>query len=35
VHCHQHAIMGFDADTKLLKDCGVEVTCWTAVAAAW
>jgi FAD/FMN-containing dehydrogenase/Fe-S oxidoreductase len=25
VHCHQHAIMGFDADTKLLKDCGVEV----------
>jgi FAD/FMN-containing dehydrogenase/Fe-S oxidoreductase len=25
VHCHQHAIMGFDPDTKLLKDCGVEV----------
>jgi FAD/FMN-containing dehydrogenase/Fe-S oxidoreductase len=25
VHCHQHAIMGFDADTKLLQACGVEV----------
>ena len=25
VHCHQHAIMGFDADTELLKACGVEV----------
>src|SRR6266571_3086075 len=25
VHCHQHAIMGFDADRNLLKDCGVEV----------
>jgi FAD/FMN-containing dehydrogenase/Fe-S oxidoreductase len=25
VHCHQHAIMGFDADRDLLKACGVEV----------
>jgi FAD/FMN-containing dehydrogenase/Fe-S oxidoreductase len=25
VHCHQRAIMGFDADTKLLQACGVEV----------
>jgi FAD/FMN-containing dehydrogenase/Fe-S oxidoreductase len=25
VHCHQHAIMGFDADAELLKACGVEV----------
>jgi Fe-S oxidoreductase len=25
VHCHQHAIMGFDADTELLKACGVDV----------
>jgi Fe-S oxidoreductase len=25
VHCHQHAIMGFDPDTKLLKAAGVEV----------
>jgi FAD/FMN-containing dehydrogenase/Fe-S oxidoreductase len=25
VHCHQHAIMGFDKDTQLLKDCGVDV----------
>jgi FAD/FMN-containing dehydrogenase/Fe-S oxidoreductase len=24
VHCHQHAIMGFDADAGLLKACGVE-----------
>jgi Fe-S oxidoreductase len=24
VHCHQHAIMGFDADAELLKACGVE-----------
>jgi FAD/FMN-containing dehydrogenase/Fe-S oxidoreductase len=25
VHCHQHAIMGFDPDAELLKACGVEV----------
>jgi Fe-S oxidoreductase len=25
VHCHQHAIMGFDADRELLKACGVDV----------
>jgi Fe-S oxidoreductase len=25
VHCHQHAVMGFDADTELLKACGVDV----------
>ncbi len=25
VHCHQHAIMGFDADTELLRQCGVEL----------
>jgi Fe-S oxidoreductase len=25
VHCHQHAIMGFDADTELLKACGVDL----------
>jgi Fe-S oxidoreductase len=24
VHCHQHAVMGFDADTELLKACGVD-----------
>ncbi len=25
VHCHQHAILGFDADLELLRACGVEV----------
>ncbi len=25
VHCHQHAIMGFDADRDLLRACGVDV----------
>jgi FAD/FMN-containing dehydrogenase/Fe-S oxidoreductase len=25
VHCHQHAIMGFDKDTELLAACGVDV----------
>jgi FAD/FMN-containing dehydrogenase/Fe-S oxidoreductase len=25
VHCHQHAIMGFDADQQLLDKCGVQV----------
>jgi FAD/FMN-containing dehydrogenase/Fe-S oxidoreductase len=25
VHCHQHAIMGFDADAELLRRCGVDV----------
>jgi FAD/FMN-containing dehydrogenase/Fe-S oxidoreductase len=25
VHCHQHAIMGFDADSELLEACGVDV----------
>jgi FAD/FMN-containing dehydrogenase/Fe-S oxidoreductase len=25
VHCHQHAIMGFDADRELLKACGVDL----------
>ena len=25
VHCHQHAIMGFDADRQLLARCGVDV----------
>jgi Fe-S oxidoreductase len=25
VHCHQHAIMGFDADRELLRACGVDV----------
>jgi FAD/FMN-containing dehydrogenase/Fe-S oxidoreductase len=25
VHCHQHAITGFDADRKLLHDCGVDL----------
>jgi len=25
VHCHQHAIMGFDTDTELLMACGVDV----------
>ena len=24
-HCHQHAVLGFDADTKLLTDAGVDV----------
>jgi Fe-S oxidoreductase len=25
VHCHQHAILGFDRDQELLRDCGVDV----------
>jgi Fe-S oxidoreductase len=25
VHCHQHAILGFDADTALLRKCGVDL----------
>jgi Fe-S oxidoreductase len=25
VHCHQHAIMGFDADTQLLADAGARL----------
>jgi Fe-S oxidoreductase len=25
VHCHQHAIMGFGADTEILRRCGVDV----------
>jgi len=25
VHCHQHAVMGFDADTSLLRSSGVDV----------
>ncbi len=25
VHCHQHAIMGFDADAAVLRACGVDV----------
>jgi len=25
VHCHQHAILGFDRDQQLLRDCGVDV----------
>jgi FAD/FMN-containing dehydrogenase/Fe-S oxidoreductase len=25
VHCHQHAILGFDRDLELLRDCGVTV----------
>jgi FAD/FMN-containing dehydrogenase/Fe-S oxidoreductase len=25
VHCHQHAVMGFDQDLDLLKHCGVDV----------
>jgi FAD/FMN-containing dehydrogenase/Fe-S oxidoreductase len=25
VHCHQHAILGFDRDLDLLRDCGVDV----------
>jgi FAD/FMN-containing dehydrogenase/Fe-S oxidoreductase len=25
VHCHQHAILGFDADMQLLQKCGVDV----------
>jgi Fe-S oxidoreductase len=25
VHCHQHAILGFDRDRELLRDCGVDV----------
>jgi len=25
VHCHQHAIMGFDADRELLRACGVDL----------
>ncbi len=25
VHCHQHAIMGFDRDLELLRGCGVDV----------
>ncbi|MBV9450978.1 MAG: FAD-binding protein [Streptosporangiaceae bacterium] len=26
VHCHQHAIMGFDPDVSLIRQCGVEVS---------
>ena len=26
VHCHQHAIMGFDPDAALLRQCGIEVS---------
>jgi FAD/FMN-containing dehydrogenase/Fe-S oxidoreductase len=25
VHCHQHAILGFDRDQELLRECGVDV----------
>ena len=25
VHCHQHAVMGFDPDTEILRRCGVDV----------
>jgi FAD/FMN-containing dehydrogenase/Fe-S oxidoreductase len=25
VHCHQHAVIGFDRDLALLRDCGVDV----------
>jgi FAD/FMN-containing dehydrogenase/Fe-S oxidoreductase len=25
VHCHQHAIMGFEADTEILRRCGVDL----------
>ncbi|MGH3437856.1 MAG: FAD-binding and (Fe-S)-binding domain-containing protein [Sciscionella sp.] len=25
VHCHQHAIMGFDPDTELMRRCGIDV----------
>ena len=25
-HCHQHAVMGFESDLKLLRDCGATVT---------
>ena len=25
VHCHQHAVMGFDPDVSLLRQCGVDV----------
>jgi len=25
VHCHQHAVLGFDADTQLLSKCGVDL----------
>jgi Fe-S oxidoreductase len=24
VHCHQHAVLGWDADAKVLADCGIE-----------
>jgi Fe-S oxidoreductase len=24
VHCHQHAVLGWDADAKLLAECGIE-----------
>ena len=26
VHCHQHAVMGFDADTELMRAAGIEAT---------
>ncbi|HIV57747.1 MAG TPA: FAD-binding oxidoreductase [Candidatus Stackebrandtia faecavium] len=25
VHCHQHAVLGFDADQELMHECGIEV----------
>ncbi len=34
-HCHQHAIMGYDADRALLHDAGSTWTCWTRAAAGW
>ena len=34
-HCHQHAIMGYDADQALLRAAGVDLTCSTPAAAAW
>jgi Fe-S oxidoreductase len=35
VHCHQHAALGWDADARLLSDCGVQATRLDRAAAAW
>lgn len=26
VHCHQHAVLGYDADTELMRRCGIDAT---------
>jgi Fe-S oxidoreductase len=35
VHCHQHAVLGWDADADLLRTAGVEAERLIAAAADW